>query len=328
MFLNYFKKNNFLQGISLIMIGFLVGFLSFFGYLLSNSMLDVIILIIACYNPLYSIITLIGQLVSILFVYKFFIYLPEFLQIHCYLDNIIKVLLFFIFKIFLYSLFFKKILQEFDFPKILKTFIFLGVINVILSFFYLIFLNIYKNISLFKTLIPANNLITFYIKIIFKMIYELNNSPINSFKDIINISFIGINSMILNINLFFTSLFSSILLSLITKNYVDEIFEKFNRSSANNITTKYKLTCIILPIVTLVLFLFKLNLLAMICWCVFISLFFIFYIIGRNLLFISLDNFFQNPLISIVAITLLSSFVPNFLIILTFIGFIISIFGL
>jgi hypothetical protein len=326
---NYFKKNNFFQIISLTMISFLVGFLSFFGYLLYNFSLDVVILIISCYSPLYSLIILFGQLSSILFVYKMYIYLPEFLQIHCYFDNIVKILLFFIFKIFLYSLFFKKILEEFDFPKILKTFIYFGVLNVFLSFFCLIFLSVYKNISIFKGLFQMNiyNSIIIIGKIVLKIISDLNNATINSGKEIINISFIGVNSMIFNIHLFFTSLLSSFFLSLITKNPTEEIFQKFN-STVSYVTDKYKLICLLLFIVSIIFFILKLNLLFMISWCILISLFFIFFVIGRNLLFRSIESFFGNYLFSIVAMMLLYSFVPNLLAILTLVGFIVSIFGL
>ena len=141
-------------------------------------------------------------------------------------------------------------------------------------------------------------------------------------------SSIGINSMMLNISLFYTSLFASIFLSFLTKNNMNEMFQKFN-STIYTVDNKYKIFLLLLLIISIILFFLKLNLLCIMCWGLFLSLFFIFFIIGRNLLLLVLDKFFSNNyLLSILILMILNFIIPNFNIILIIIGCILSIFNL
>lgn len=328
---NIFNKNpnnsNIFKKLILPLVVFIIGFLSFFSYVYSNPALDSIILITACFNPLYPFVILFGQCIGILFTSIYFNYLPEFVQLSFTFITLTNIILFSMLRLFVYSFFFKKILEKFDIRQIVNIFIVFGIFNVFLSFFYFIFITLFNNMPSIVQLLPLGQKIEFYVKSLPYLLKQFNNININNLNDLFKYSNIGINSMFLNIRLFMSSYIASIFLSIILKDPTNEMFQKFDRSSLT-VSKFYKILCLSSFLISVLLFIFKYSFLGLIVFSIFISFFFIFYIIGRNRLIDSLLEKTGNFMLAIIIFMLLMQFISYFIIILIIIGFIISVFNI
>lgn len=328
---NIFNKNpnnsNIFKKLILPLVVFIIGFLSFFSYVYNNPALDSIILITTCFNPFYPFVILFGQCIGILFTSVYFNYLPESIQLAFTFVTLTNIILFSILRLFIYSFFFKKILEKFNIRQIVNIFIVFGILNVFLSFFYFIFITLFNNMPSIVQLLPLNKKIEFYVKSLPYLLKQFNNININNLNDLFKYSSIGINSMFLNIRLFISSYIASIFLSIILKDPTNEMFQKFDRSSLT-VSKFYKILCLSSFLISVFLFIFKYSFLGLIVFSIFISFFFIFYIIGRNRLIDSLLEKTGNFILAIVIYMLLMQFVSYFNIILIIIGFVISIFNI
>lgn len=328
MILNIFNNNKFAQKLIPPLIVFLIGFLSFFAYIYNNTSLDSVILIAACFNSFFfPFVILLGQCSAILFISLYFQYLPEFIQISFTFEIVTKIILFYMLTLFIYSFFFKKILEKFTINKILNIFIAFGILNVILSFCYFIIIALFNHLQPLIKMLPLNEKLNFYFKSLPYLLKQFNNINIRSIKDLFQYGAMGINSMMLNIRLFINSNIASIFLSIILKDPSNEIFQKFDRSTVN-VSNTYKILCFSFLFSSIIMFLLKYNLLGLIFFSIFISFFFLFFIIGRNLLINGLLEKTGNLILSIIIFMLLIQLIPLFPIILIILGFVVSIFNI
>ena len=329
---NIFNKNpgnnNFFKNLIFPIVVFIIGFFSFFAYIYGSTSLNAVILVTSCFNPVNPFIVLLGQCASILFINTYFSILPTFIQLSFKFDFLTKIILFDILRLFIYSFFFKKILEKYSIKKILNIFILLGVLNVLLSFFYFIIVTLFNNISPIIKILPIGQKIEFYIRSLPYLLEKFNNINISNITDLTKYISIGVNSMMLNIILFMNSYFASFLLSIIVKDPTNEIFQKFDRSMVSA-SKFYKLLCLGIFSLSVILFFLKYSFLGLIIFSIFLSFFFLFFLIGRNLLFNGLlEKTGNNFMLTIIIFILLMQFIPLFPIILIILGFVISIFNI
>jgi hypothetical protein len=327
---NIFSKNpnnNFFQNLILPVGVFIIGFFSFFSYMSSNTTLDSIILTTACISPFYPFIVLLGQCAGILFASSFFNYLPVVFQTSFNFNFLTSIVLFYILRLFIYGCFFKKILEKCNLKKIINIFLLIGIFNVFLYFLYLILITLVANLGPITKFMTSKEKLKFYIKSIPYILKQFDSIKFQNLSEITKYYSIGANSMILNIKLFFSSYMASIFFSIIVKDPNNEMFQKFDRS-LTRVDNFYKLLCGGFFLLSLILIFLQYNLLALIVFSIFISFFFIFFIIGQNLLLNSLLNKTGNFLITIIIIMLLMELIPLFPVILIILGFVISIFNI
>jgi hypothetical protein len=311
----------------LTFIAFLSGMISFIGYLGCNGSINILLLVYSYIHPIFAVVALGGQLLCILLCNKYFFHF-NFLQNNFNSTGVIGIIIFQMFIIFMYSLFFKKILNTFSFKSIIRLFVVICFATLILQFATLLFFGIVDSIPPYIKAKGMNAQIGFVKNILPTLYRDIMKFKFANFTQLVLASSrIGLGSMSININLFIYSSISSIFLAIIGKDITSERFFKFDRCDVR-VSNHYKIFIIAIGVLTLLLWCFQLHYFTLISFSFFFGLLFMFFLVGRDLLIDLFYAFTNSFLIIGIGIFLCWKLIPMFAAMLIILGVIDTFFNL
>lgn len=313
-----------IRNLIFVMLLLVMGVVSFLGYLHCNANGDILILIFAYINPFFSVVAAIGQVLGIILCSIFYNQF-SFLQTNFNVSSVVSIMVFRMFIIFMYSIFFRKILHTFSFKNIVKLFIFICTFTVILEFILSLILPILIHPSIANTSFEEKiNIFRNYLPAMKSYIW---NYKLDTLQDLVSDFYWGVGSMYLSINLFIHSSLASFFLSIMSRDPLSSHFNKFSRFHIE-IHGIYKLLVASLLFITFIFWYLNLNFLALLSYSFFISLLFLFFLVGQEIIISMIFSLTNNRFILFIAMPLLVRIIPMFIPMLIILGIVESIFNI
>jgi hypothetical protein len=318
-----FKKiifNNRIKNFFFMILVFISGIISFVGYLNGKNEFDILLLMYAYINPFYSIITLVGQLCSIVLCNIYYTQF-KFLQQSFHIYNIITIIVLRIFVLFIYSCFFQKLIDKWKINKIINVFICISLFTIIIQFILVILFYIIEYIPLKQ----INNF-NVYIKLLQITKYNIVHYYIADIKTLLHYYNIGMTSMMINVSLFIHSAFSSLFLSLLNNDFMNKKFHKLDHFNTK-VSSFYQKFFLTMLFFTAIFWFLQFYFLALLFYSMSLSLLFLFFILGRNILLQTLLYYVNNIIMVYISMMIIMNNVPMVLVLLIILGIIETIFN-
>lgn len=153
--------------------------------------------------------------------------------------------------------------------------------------------------------------------------HHIRLDSVSQLEVLLQMATIGLKSMFVNIHLFVCSSFSTVFLALFTLS--SPMDPKFSKLDSRNVVFSKGNKILFLMLVTLtgIFYYYHYTFLTMIFMTYSVSLMFLFFLIGREILFKSLDKITGgNIILTIIILSLVTTLIPKFLYVMITIGFI------
>lgn len=200
------------------------------------------------------------------------------------------ILIFFTIPFFLYTLLFQKIINKWSEKKIIMYFVYFGLVFIIFQYLLMILVSFVQYSNTFN---PQNYSFGTFLKHQLFHSIDASQSYESFLSSLLKNSMFGFNSMFQNIRLFVTSSFSTLFIIVFFLDLQNKKFDSFNIL----VPRKYKVVFLWFAICFILSFLFKYYILCSILASFILSMCFLFFLIGREILLNIFYSLYNNIMV-------------------------------